>query len=99
MDSPIKNESIGGAPSSTDGGSNVCGRADVIRGASPGRHQEILEGVSGPQASSGLKTSGKTGVNGNQACSGSNGSQTTGSLAARNQSSPTGILLDLKRRM
>ena len=59
MDYTIINQSIGGASSSTDGGSNVCGRAGVIRGAPPGRHQEILEGVSGPQANSGLNASGK----------------------------------------
>ena len=78
MDSPIKIQSIGGASSSTDGGSNVCGRAGVNRGAPPGRYQEILEGVSGPQANSGFNTSGKTGKSDNQACSGSNGSKTTG---------------------
>ena len=78
MDSPIKIQSIGGASSSTDGGSNVCGRAGVNRGAPPGRYQEILEGVSGPQANSGFNTSGKTGKSDNQACSRSNRSKTTG---------------------
>ena len=89
MESQTKNESIGGASSSTNGGSNVSGRADVIRGASPGRHLEILEGVSGPQANSGLKTSGKTGGSGNQACSGSNGSQTTGTDSKTHESQKT----------
>ena len=49
--SPINNKSIRGALT-TEGGSNVSGRAGVIRGAQPGSHQANPEGASGYQAGS-----------------------------------------------
>ena len=45
------NKSIGGALT-TEGGSNVSGRAGVIRGAQPGLHQANPDGASGYQAGS-----------------------------------------------
>ena len=57
--SPTNNKSIGGALT-TESGSNVSGRAGVIRGAQPGPHQANPEGVSGYRAGSGSTTSGGT---------------------------------------
>ena len=57
--SPINNKSIGGAVT-TEGGSNVSGRAGVIRGAQPGPHQANPEGASGYQAGSGSTVTGGT---------------------------------------
>ena len=54
--SPISNKSIGGALT-TESGSDVSGRAGVIRGAQPGPHQANPEGVSGSQAGSRSKAS------------------------------------------
>ena len=55
--SPTNNKSIGGALT-TEGGSNVSGRAGVIRGAQPGPHQANPEGASGYRAGSGSTSTG-----------------------------------------
>ena len=57
--SPTNNKSIGGALTK-ESGSNVSGRAGVIRGAQPGPHKANPEGVSGYRAGSGSTTSGGT---------------------------------------
>ena len=54
--SPI-DKNIGGALT-TEGGSNVSGRAGVIRGAQPGPHQANPEGASGYRAGSGSTVTG-----------------------------------------
>ena len=58
--SPMNNKSISGALT-TEGGSNVPGRAGVIRGAQPGPHQANPEGASGYcWAGSGSTVTGRT---------------------------------------
>ena len=57
--SPINDKSIGGALT-TEGGSNVSGRAGVIRGAQPGPHQANPDGVSGYRAGSWSTVTGST---------------------------------------
>ena len=52
-------KSIGGALT-TGGGSNVSGRAGVIRDAQPGFHQANPEGACGYQAGSGSTVTGGT---------------------------------------
>ena len=55
--SPTNNKSIGGALT-TEGVSNVSGRAGVIRGAQPGPHQANPEEASGYRAGSGSSSTG-----------------------------------------
>ena len=57
--SPINDKSIGGALT-TEGGSNVSGKAGVIRGVQPGPHQANPEGASGYQAGSWSTVTGST---------------------------------------